>query len=196
MKKLVLSLVSLLTLSTYAQSIKVDQMEYDGRHQVMTSMKNFKINDFNYSMALKVYESTDSLDWRLTVSSFNSIPNDNVILLKLKNGQTISLAVDSLHEETYTSSSTTYSTGYVAFTQPGITKTYWVSESRIKVEELDGIEAHGISKIRLGNNLKYIEEEWPNNPLGKYLTKCRNKIKENIRNSTYKKKKGSVYDDF
>lgn len=191
-----LSLVSLLTISTYAQSVKVDQIDSDGRHQIMTSLKNFTIEDFNYSMTLTVYESTDSLDWRLTVSSFNSIPNDNVILLKLKNGQTISLAVDSLHEEIYTTRSTTYSTGYVALTQPGITKTYWVSESRIKVKELDGIDAHGISKIRLGNNLKYIEQEWSNNPLGKYLTKCRKKIMESLRNSTNKKKKGSVYDGF
>lgn len=196
MKNLVLSLVSLLTISTYAQSVKVDQIDSDGRHQIMTSLKNFTIEDFNYSMTLTVYESTDSLDWRLTVSSFNSIPNDNVILLKLKNGQTISLAVDSLHEEIYTTRSTTYSTGYVALTQPGITKTYWVSESRIKVKELDGIDAHGISKIRLGNNLKYIEQEWSNNPLGKYLTKCRKKIMESLRNSTNKKKKGSVYDGF
>ena len=195
MKNLVLSLVSLLTISTYAQSVKVDQIDSDGRHQIMTSLKNFTIEDFNYSMTLTVYESTDSLDWRLTVSSFNSIPNDNVILLKLKNGQTISLAVDSLHEEIYTTRSTTYSTGYVALTQPGITKTYWVSESRIKVKELDGIDAHGISKIRLGNNLKYIEQEWSNNPLGKYLTKCRKKIMESLRNSTHKKK-GSVYDGF
>jgi hypothetical protein len=84
MKKLVLSLVSLLTISTYAQSVKVDQMESNGRHQIMTSLKNFSIEGFNYSMTLKVYESADSLDWRLTVSTFNIIPNDNVVLLKLK----------------------------------------------------------------------------------------------------------------
>lgn len=196
MKKLLLAFVLLLSLSTYAQKISVDQMESDGRHRVMTSMKNFKIEDFDYSMTLMVYESTDSLDWRLTVSSFNSIPKDNVILLKLNNGQTISLVVDSLQQKTYTTTSTTYSTGYVALTQPGITKPYWVSESRIKVEELDGIDAHGISKIRLGNNLKYIEEEWPNNPLGKHLTKCRKKIMENLKNSIDKKNNESVYDGF
>ena len=196
MKKLLLAFVSLLSLPTYAQKISVDQMESDGRHRVMTSMKNFKIEDFDYSMTLMVYESIDSLDWRLTISSFNSIPKDNVVLLKLNNGQTISLVVDSLQQKTYTTTSTTYNTGYVAFTQPGITKPYWVSESCIKVEELDGIDAHGISKIRLGNNLKYIEEEWSNNPLGKYLTKCRKKIMENLNNSIDKKNKGSVYDGF
>lgn len=197
MKKLVLSLVSLLTISTYAQSVKVDQMESNGRHQIMTSLKNFSIEGFNYSMTLKVYESADSLDWRLTVSTFNIIPNDNVVLLELKNGQVITLPVDSLHEESYTTNSVTYNSMYVGVTQPSVTRTYWVSESRIKVEELDGIDKHGISKIRIGNNIKYIEEEWTNNPLGKYLTKCRKKISEHLHKSNgHKKNNRSIYDGF
>ena len=77
-----------------------------------------------------------------------------IVLLKLKNGQVITLPVDSLHEESYTTNSVTYNSMYVGVTQPGVTRTYWVSESRIKVEELDGIDKHGISKIRIGNNIK------------------------------------------
>lgn len=197
MKKLLLSLISLLSLSTYAQKIRVDQMESDGRHQIMTALKNFSIEGLNYSMTLKVYESADSLDWRLTVSTFNNIPNDNVVLLKLKNGQVVTLPVDSLHEESYTTNSVTYNSMYVGVTQPGVTRTYWVSESRIKTEELDGIDKHGISKIRIGNNVKYIEEEWTDNPLGKYLTKCRKKIRERLQGSVEQKRgKGSIYDGF
>lgn len=172
-------------------------MESDGRHQIMTILKNFKIEGLDYSMTLKVYESADSLDWRLTVSTFNNIPNDNVVLLKLKNGQVITLTADSLHEESYTTNSVTYNSGYVGFTQPGVTRTYWVSESRIKAEELDGIDKHGIFKIRIGNNVKYIEEEWADNPLGKYLTKCRKKITERLQSSAAQKKdKRSIYDGF
>lgn len=197
MKKLILIIVSLLSLSTYAQKIRVDQMESDGRHQIMTILKNFKIEGLDYSMTLKVYESADSLDWRLTVSTFNNIPNDNVVLLKLKNGQVITLTADSLHEESYTTNSVTYNSGYVGFTQPGVTRTYWVSESRIKAEELDGIDKHGIFKIRIGNNVKYIEEEWADNPLGKYLTKSRKKITERLQSSAAQKKdKRSIYDGF
>lgn len=197
MKKLLLSLISLLSLSTYAQKIRVDQMESDGRHQIMTALKNFSIEGLNYSMTLKVYESADSLDWRLTVSTFNNIPNDNVVLLKLKNGQVVTLPVDSLHEESYTTNSVTYNSMYVGVTQPGVTRTYWVSESRIKTEELDGIDKHGISKIRIGNNVKYIEEEWTDNPLGKYLTKCRKKIRERLQGTAEQKRgKGSIYDGF
>lgn len=172
-------------------------MESDGRHQLMTNMKNFSIEGFNYSMTLKVYESADSLDWRVTISTFNNIPNDNVVLLKLKNGQTISLAVDSLHEESYTTNGIVYNSAFLSTVQPGVTKTYFVSESRIKAEDLDDIEEYGITKVRLGNNVKYIEEEWTNNPLGKFLTKCRKKIAERLHSSTEKKKdKKSIYDGF
>lgn len=197
MKKLLLVLVSLLSLSAYSQKIRVDQMESDGHHQIMTELKNFRIEELDYSMTLKVYESTDSIDWRFTISTFNTIPNDNVVLLKLNNGQTISLAVDSLHEESYTSNGIVYNSMYVSTVQPGVTRTYYVSESRIKAEDLDSIDAYGISKIRLGNNVKYYEEEWTNNPLGKYLTKCRKRIKEHLQSTTKQKTdKGSIYDNF
>ena len=160
-------------------------------------MKNFVIEDRDYSMTLKVYETANKLDWRVTMSTFNNIPNDNIILLKLKNGQTVSLAVDSLHEETYTTNGVVYRSMYLSTVQPGVTKTYYVSESRIKAEELDSIDTYGIFKIRLGNNVKYYETEWTNNPLGKHLTKCRKKIKERLQNAAEQKKdKGSIYDGF
>lgn len=189
--------MTLAFLSVNAQKITVDQMETDGSHQIMTNMKNFVIEDRDYSMTLKVYETANKLDWRVTMSTFNNIPNDNIILLKLKNGQTVSLAVDSLHEETYTTNGVVYRSMYLSTVQPGVTKTYYVSESRIKAEELDSIDTYGISKIRLGNNVKYYETEWTNNPLGKHLTKCRKKIKERLQNAAEQKKdKGSIYDGF
>jgi hypothetical protein len=197
MKKVLLFVMTLAFLSVNAQKITVDQMETDGSHQIMTNMKNFVIEDRDYSMTLKVYETANKLDWRVTMSTFNNIPNDNIILLKLKNGQTVSLAVDSLHEETYTTNGVVYRSMYLSTVQPGVTKTYYVSESRIKAEELDSIDTYGISKIRLGNNVKYYETEWTNNPLGKHLTKCRKKIKERLQNAAEQKKdKGSIYDGF
>jgi len=197
MKKVLLFVMTLTFLSVNAQKIMVDQMETDGSHQIMTNMKNFVIEDRDYSMTLKVYETANKLDWRVTMSTFNNIPNDNIILLKLKNGQTVSLAVDSLHEETYTTNGVVYRSMYLSTVQPGVTKTYYVSESRIKAEELDSIDTYGIFKIRLGNNVKYYETEWTNNPLGKHLTKCRKKIKERLQNAAEQKKdKGSIYDGF
>ena len=198
MKKLLTIVLMLLAIITAnSQTVKVDKMEDNGSHQIMTKMKNFKISRLDYSMALKVYETANNLDWRLTISTFNNIPNDNIVLLKLKNGQTISLSVDSLHEGTYTTNSIVYNSMYVSAVQPGVTQKYYVSESHIKPEELDSIDVYGISKIRIGNNVKYYEEEWTNNPLGKYLTNCRKKIAERLQGPVeQKKEKGSIYDGF
>ena len=198
MKKLLtMTLIALASLSVNAQKITVDKMVSDGRHQIMGDMKHIRFEDRYYSFTLSVYESENKLDWRVIMSTFKTIPQDNIILLKLKNGQIISLAIDSLEEKTYTTNSVVYNSGFLSTVQPGVTKPYYVTESRIKTEDLDSIDAYGIAKIRIGNNVKYYQTEWANNPLGKHLTKCRKKIKERIQNAAEKKKdKGSIYDGF
>ena len=62
MKKVLLFVMTLTFLSVNAQKIMVDQMETDGSHQIMTNMKNFVIEDRDYSMTLKVYETANKLD--------------------------------------------------------------------------------------------------------------------------------------
>ena len=183
-KVLLLSLIALFSMCSYAQKITVDKMVSDGRHQIMGNMKHIRFDDRYYSFTLMVYESESNLDWRVIMSTFKTIPLDNIVLLKLKNGQTISLAIDSLEEKSYTTNSVVYNSTFLSTVQPGVTKPYYVTESRIKAEELDSIDTYGITKIRVGNNVKYYEEEWSNNPLGKHLTKCRKKIMESLKNST------------
>lgn len=197
MKKVLFVMISLWSLTICAQKVQLDQIGPDGRHQVMTSMKNFSLEGYNYSMTLMAYESTNDVEWRLVVSSFNNIPNDNILLLKLKNEQTINLVVDSLREESYRTNSVTLQSRYVGVTQSGVIKTYYVSESCIKTEDLDSIETYGISKIRLGNSNNFHEAAWTDNQLGKYLTKCRKKIKEKLQVSGVQdNKKGTIYDGF
>ena len=198
MKKLLtMTLIALASLSVNAQKITVDKMVSDGRHQIMGDMKHIRFEDRYYSFTLLVYESENNLDWRVIMSTFKTIPQDNIILLKLKNGNIISLAIDSLEEKTYTTNSVVYNSGFLSTVQPGVTKPYYVTESRIKTEDLDSIDAYGIAKIRIGNNVKYYQTEWANNLLGKHLTKCRKKIKERLQKAAEQKKdKGSIYDGF
>lgn len=198
MKKVVLLLlITLFPMCSYAQKITVDKMVSDGRHQIMGNMKHIRFEDRYYSFTLMAYESENNLDWRVIMSTFKNIPQDNIVLLKLKNGQTISLAIDSLEERSYTTNSVVYKSAFLSTVQPGVTKPYYVTESRIKAEELDSIDTYGITKIRVGNNVKYYETEWTNNPLGKHLTKCRKKIVERLQGPTEQKKdKGSIYDGF
>ena len=184
-------------LTSHAQKVLVDQMAADGRHEIQTNMKNFTIEGIDYSMALRAYESKDSLEWILMISSPNNIPQDMIVLLKLGNGNTIKMSVDSLREANVTTKSITYNYGYTAVTRPGIIKTYYISESHINSVDFEDIATNGISKVRLGNNNNFIEQEWTNNPLGTFLTKCRKKITERLQSRTGEGKgKGSIYDDF
>ena len=192
-----MSLLSLWSLFTYSQNVVYDQIAPNGSHVIMTKPKNFIIENQDYDFSLRYYESEHDMNWRVTLATDKKIPQDNIVLLKLKNGQTIKLVVDSLLENTYTvGGNVIYHSPSISTVQPSITRTAYFSESNIKIEELDSIEAYGISKIRLGNNVKYYEEEWTNNPLGKFLTKCRKKIAERLQNSKEPKNKKSIYDGF
>lgn len=120
-----------------------------------------------------------------------------IVLFKLGNGNTIKLAVDSLREADVTFRSITYNYGYTSVTRPGTTKTYYISESRVKANDLEDIATNGISKIRIGNSNNFFEQEWTNNPLGKWLAKSKKKILEKLQsNMNRKKSKSSIYDDF
>lgn len=192
-----LLLIALLPFSAHAQKITVDNMVSDGRRQIMANMKHIRFEDRYYSFTLMAYESEDNLDWRVVMSTFKNIPDDYFVLLKLKNGQTISFAIDSLEERSYTPNSTVYHFGGISTIRPGVTKPYYVTELRVKTEELDSIDTYGITKIRIGNNVKYYEEKWTNNPLGKHLTKCRKIISKLLQSSTERKKgNGAIYDGF
>ena len=155
-------------------------------------------NGISYNRSILLcYETNNNLECRILVSSYDNIPSDNIVLFKLKNGQTISLTADTLYSKSYTTNSIVYKSPYVSSVRPGTTYTYYVFESCIKTEKLDSIDTYGITKIRIGNNAKYFETEMTNNVLGKHFTKCRKGITEYLHKSKGKNKgNGSVYDGF
>ena len=197
MKNFILLLVSLCSLSCYSQAIKMDEINSDGRRRVGMKVKQITVENRKYAVNLLCYESSNNLEWRILVSSYDNIPSDNIVLLKLKNGQTISLTADTLFSESYKTNPIVYNSPFVSTVQQGTTYTYYVFESCITTEELDSIEAYGITKIRIGNNAKYFETEMTNNVLGKHFTKCRKGITEYLQKSRAQKKSdGSIYDGF
>ena len=175
----------------------MDAINPDGRRVVGMKVKKLTVENRDYAVNLLCYESSNNLEWRILLSSYDKIPNDNIVLLKLKNGQTISLTADTLYSDSYKTNPVVYNSPFVSTVQQGTTYTYYVFESNIKTEELDSIEAYGITKIRIGNNAKYFETEMKNNLLGKHFTKCRKGITEYLHKTKGQKKgKGSVYDGF
>ena len=173
-------------LSVNAQSISVDRIESDGRHQIMTSTKDYKIGGIKYSFGLKIYEDRYDTDWLLLVGSFNTIPDNTIILLKLKNGDVIELPVNNVHTGDITLPGYVYNIGKIGYVSQSSSATYYSSVYVISPADLIRIETHGIEKIRIGNNLQFVDKEWSNNALGKYLTKCRKILQdaENLKRNT------------
>ena len=175
----------------------MDELSPDGRRRVGMKVKQITVEKRKYAVNLLCYESSNNIEWRILVSSYDNIPSDNIVLFKLKNGQTISLAADTLFSESYKTNPVVYNSRYVSTVRQGTTYTYYVFESCITTEELDSIEAYGITKIRIGNNTKYFETEMTNDVLGKHFTKCKKGITEYLHKSkAQKKSNGSVYDNF
>jgi hypothetical protein len=175
----------------------MDEINPDGRRIVGMKVKKITIENRKYAVNLLCYESNNNLEWRILVSSYDNIPSDNIVLLKLKNGQTISLTADTLYSGSYKTNPVVYNSPFVSSVQQGTTYTYYVFESCIKTEDLNSIEAYGITKIRIGNNANYFETIMNNNELGKHFTKCRKGITEYLHKTKGQKKgKGSVYDGF
>ena len=163
----------------------------------MTSAKDYKIEGIKYSIGLKIYEDRYDIDWLLLVSSFNPIPDNTVILLKLGDGQVIELPVNNVHIGDITSPSYVYNIGKIGYVSPPISAKYYSSVYVILPADLIRIETHGIEKIRIGNNIQFVDKEWSNNSLGKYLTKCRKKILERLQKPKNKSKESrSFYKNF
>ena len=198
MKQLIITLLCLISgLSVSAQSISVDRMESNGKHQIMTSTKDYKIGGIKYSFGLKIYEDRYDTDWLLLVSSFNTIPDNTIILIKLKNDDVIELPVNNVHTGDVTLPGYVYNIGKIGYVSPSSSATYYSSVYVISSADLIRIETHGIEKIRIGNSIQFVDKEWSNNALGKYLTKCRKKILERLEKSKKKNKESrSFYDDF
>ena len=177
----------------YAQKICVDRMESDGSHQIMTDSKKYKIDDAEYSICLKVYETRNTLDWCLVLSSFYYIPRQSEVLLKLGNDSIIYLPVNNVHVGKVTLPGSSYVIGSVVSSFPSTEADYYSSLYALNESDLDNIEKNGIKKIRVSNGVKYRDKDFPSNSLGKFLTKSRRNIIERLNNPLKKK---SLFDDF
>lgn len=70
-QQLIITFLCLISwLSVSAQSISVDRIESDGKHQIMTSTKDYKIGGIKYSFGLKIYEDKYDTNWLLLVALF------------------------------------------------------------------------------------------------------------------------------
>ena len=193
MRKLILLLMLCTVLDLSAQKISLDRIENDGRHQIMTTSKDYSIDGAKYSVSMKVFEGAYSTDWCLLISSFYYIPNSAEVLLKLGNGDLIYLPCNNVNVSKITSPSYGIPIGSITYISPSKEVDYYSSIYELSPEKIDKIAEHGIRKIRISSGTSYRDKEFSGNSLGKFIVKCRKKIQERLDNPL--KEKG-LFDDF
>lgn len=180
-------------ISVYAQKVSVDQIESDGRHQIMTTSKVFSIDGTKYSFCMKIFEDAYYTDWCLLISSFYNIPSSTEVLLKLGNGDLMYLPCNNVHVGKVTMPGYGITIGSITSISPSREVDYYSSIYELSPEKIDKIAEYGIKKIRISTGTKYCDKEFSGNPLGKFLVKCRKIIQERL-DAPLKKK--SLFDDF
>ncbi len=198
MKKVLLTICLFVGLGVNAQSIDLDRIEADGYHQIMTKFKKFYFEDSQFQIGMKLYEKGEKKDWLLVVSSFEVIPDDCILLMKLGNDVTLTFPVNNIHVGTVNSGGYVYNIGSIGYVLPETPQEYYVSLYAITPAEMDKIEGYGISKIRFGTTTHFIEQSWSNNALGKHITKCRKSIQKRLDNPKIKRveSNNSIFDGF
>lgn len=194
MKKIFVLIICVLALSAHAQKVDVDRIEKDGRHQIMTTSRDFYVDDAEYRFTMKIYESAKGVDWHLLISSFSYIPSSAEVLLKLGNGEMMYLPCNNVTTGSVTRPG--YGISIIrGFTEiyPSREKEYYSSIYDLTPEMMDKIAEFGIKKIRISTGVKYRDEVFRGNPLGKFIVRCRKNIQERLDNPPKKK---TLFDDF
>lgn len=193
MRRILVLFACILATSVYAQKVSVDRIESDGRHQIMTTSKNFTIDGAKYSFSMKIYEGGYSTDWCLLISSFYYIPESAEVLLKLGNGDLMYLPCNNVNVGNVTMPGYGVTIGGYTSISPSRDVDYYSSIYELSPEKIDKIAEHGIKKIRISTGTTFRDKEFSGNPLGKFLVKCRKKIQERLDNPQRKK---NLFDDF
>lgn len=193
MRRIFVLFICMLALSAKAQKVDLDRIESDGRHQIMTTSRDFYIDDAKYSFTMKIYEGSYSTDWILLISSYYYIPSSAEVLLKLGNGDLMYLPCNNVRVGSVTKPGHGTVIGNFIFTSPTRDIDYYTSVYELTPEMMDKIAEFGIKKIRISTGEKYRDEVFRGNPLGKFIVKCRKNIQERLDNPPKKK---NLYDDF
>ncbi len=189
---ILLLIIPLLNLNS--QSISVDRIEKDGKHQIMTNTKDFFVDGRNYSFGMKVFETETKIDWLLLISSKYNISNSSEVLLKLENDEILYLPVNNVHIAKIKKPAYGITFGNVTTFHPEKEVDYYYSSVYVLNEsDMDKIDTYGIKKIRISDGVKMRDKTYTNNPLGKYLTKCRKIIIKRLENP---KNYQNLFDNF
>lgn len=176
----------------FAQRIEIDRVEDDGRRQLMSSSLDVSLDGSVYHFIVKAYERYGDIDWYLLVSSFNHIPENATLLIKLGNDENLEIPINNHYKSVIDKPTYSYVIGNIVYNTNSTSADYYRAIFDLTDSQYAKIEEYGITKIRISSHKSYNEKVWKKDKLGKFITKCRKIMFERFTTTRVK----SIHDDF
>lgn len=191
MSKIKISIVVILTIllsyscsttkTSVRPSVKIDSdlIHQNGVRKIITEPIELEIGDASYEFNLTLNSHARSRKYALGVASTWKIQQNDILLLKLTNNETVKLTASAASSEKVNMPKDITILGG---RQTGLSVNrkvdYYTALFDIDANVLDEIKKQGIIKMRIEYDDTFFEQNWWSNELGKYITESRKVLDE------------------
>lgn len=191
MRKIKISIVVIVTIllsyscSTTKSSVRPtvriasDLIHQNGVRKIITEPIELEIGDASYEFNLTLNSHARSRKYALGVASTWKIQQNDILLLKLTNNETVKLTASAASSEKVNMPKDITILGG---RQTGLSVNrkvdYYTALFDIDANLLDEIKKQGIIKMRIEYDDTFFEQNWWSNELGKYITESRKVLDE------------------
>lgn len=191
MSKIKISIVVILTIllsyscsttkTSVRPSVKIDSdlIHQNGVRKIITEPIELEIGDASYEFNLTLNSHARSRKYALGVASTWKIQQNDILLLKLTNNETVKLTASAASSEKVNMPKDITILGG---RQTGLSVNrkvdYYTALFDIDANVLDDIAKQGIIKMRIEYDDTFFEQNWWSNELGKYITESRKVLDE------------------
>ena len=194
MRKIKISIVVIVTIllsyscSTTKSSVRPtvriasDLIHQNGVRKIITEPIELEIGDASYEFNLTLNSHARSRKYALGVASTWKIQQNDILLLKLTNNETVKLTASAASSEKVNMPKDITILGG---RQTGLSVNrkvdYYTALFDIDANVLDDIAKQGIIKMRIEYDDTFFEQNWWSNELGKYITESRKTVDEQLK---------------
>ena len=191
MSKIKISVVVILTIllsyscSTMKNNVRTnvkissDLIGQNGIRRIITEPVDLEIGDATYKFNMILDLSAKSKKYYLEVASTSKMQENNVLLLKLGNNENVKLTASEVKvEKVNMPKDLTILGGKQIGLSINRKVDYYSALFDVDAKVLDGINSHGIIKMRIEYKDTFFEQNWWSNELGKYIAESRKMLDE------------------
>lgn len=191
MSKIKYSVVIILTImlsyscSTMKTSVRTivkigsDLIGQNGMRTIITEPVDMEIGEASYKFYMTLNMSARSRKYYLGVGSTSKIQENDILLLKFGNNETVKLTASAVTvEKVNMPKDLTILGGKQIGLSINRKVDYYSALFDVDTKVLDEMKSHGIIKMRIEYKDTFFEQSWWSNELGKYITESRKVLDE------------------